>query len=155
MLLGRSTVVGWWWISKRWLKIYPPCQARRLVNSFIPSNCFSLSSCFRNTACRCTVANRVSTHRKLPCLALKKRTLGRLFIYSHMSKDVKQETTPTKKTNRLAKEKSPYLLQHADNPVDWYPWGEEAFRKAKEENKPIFLSVGYSTCHWYANVLVQ
>ncbi|CAG8641919.1 12663_t:CDS:2, partial [Ambispora leptoticha] len=51
-------------------------------------------------------------------------------------------------SNRLTKEKSPYLLQHADNPVDWYPWGEEAFKKAREENKPIFLSVGYSTCHW-------
>ena len=51
-------------------------------------------------------------------------------------------------TNRLAKEKSPYLLQHAHNPVDWYPWGKEAFDKAKKENKPIFLSVGYSTCHW-------
>jgi uncharacterized protein YyaL (SSP411 family) len=51
-------------------------------------------------------------------------------------------------TNRLAHEKSPYLLQHAHNPVDWYPWGEEAFGKARRENKPIFLSVGYSTCHW-------
>src|SRR5881275_1846853 len=50
--------------------------------------------------------------------------------------------------NRLAQEKSPYLLQHADNPVDWYPWGEEAFAKARRENKPIFLSIGYSTCHW-------
>ncbi|MBI2440169.1 MAG: thioredoxin domain-containing protein [Lentisphaerae bacterium] len=50
--------------------------------------------------------------------------------------------------NRLAREKSPYLLQHAHNPVDWYPWGEEAFAKARKENKPIFLSVGYSTCHW-------
>src|SRR6195256_6320740 len=50
--------------------------------------------------------------------------------------------------NRLAQEKSPYLLQHAHNPVDWYPWGEEAFAKARKENKPIFLSVGYSTCHW-------
>ncbi|PYK30525.1 MAG: thioredoxin domain-containing protein [Verrucomicrobia bacterium] len=51
-------------------------------------------------------------------------------------------------TNRLAREKSPYLLQHAHNPVDWYPWGEEAFEKARRENKPIFLSIGYSTCHW-------
>jgi uncharacterized protein YyaL (SSP411 family) len=51
-------------------------------------------------------------------------------------------------TNRLAREKSPYLLQHAHNPVDWYPWGEEAFAKARKENKPIFLSIGYSTCHW-------
>lgn len=52
------------------------------------------------------------------------------------------------KTNRLINEKSPYLLQHAHNPVDWYPWGEEAFEKAKNENKPVFLSIGYSTCHW-------
>lgn len=52
------------------------------------------------------------------------------------------------KKNRLVKEKSPYLLQHADNPVDWYPWGEEAFDRAKREDKPILLSIGYSTCHW-------
>ncbi|MBZ5576161.1 MAG: thioredoxin domain-containing protein [Acidobacteriia bacterium] len=51
-------------------------------------------------------------------------------------------------TNRLSREKSPYLLQHAHNPVDWYPWGPEAFDKARAENKPIFLSIGYSTCHW-------
>ncbi len=50
--------------------------------------------------------------------------------------------------NRLAQEKSPYLQQHAHNPVDWYPWGPEAFEKARTENKPIFLSIGYSTCHW-------
>jgi uncharacterized protein YyaL (SSP411 family) len=50
--------------------------------------------------------------------------------------------------NRLARERSPYLLQHANNPVEWYPWGEEAFDKARGENKPIFLSIGYSTCHW-------
>ena len=53
-----------------------------------------------------------------------------------------------KKPNRLINEKSPYLLQHAYNPVNWYPWGEEAFAKAREEDKPIFLSIGYSTCHW-------
>ena len=51
-------------------------------------------------------------------------------------------------TNRLADEKSPYLLQHAHNPVDWYAWGDAAFEKARAENKPIFLSIGYSTCHW-------
>ena len=51
-------------------------------------------------------------------------------------------------SNRLAQEKSPYLLQHKDNPVDWYPWGEEAFEKARREAKPVFLSIGYSTCHW-------
>ena len=55
---------------------------------------------------------------------------------------------PPQHTNRLAKETSPYLLQHQHNPVDWYPWGEEAFAKARKENKPIFLSVGYSSCHW-------
>ena len=53
-----------------------------------------------------------------------------------------------KRKNRLAYESSPYLLQHADNPVDWHPWGEEAFRKADREDKPVFLSIGYSTCHW-------
>jgi uncharacterized protein YyaL (SSP411 family) len=51
-------------------------------------------------------------------------------------------------TNRLSRETSPYLRQHADNPVDWYPWGEEAFAVAAAEDKPIFLSVGYSACHW-------
>ncbi|HEY9174064.1 MAG TPA: thioredoxin domain-containing protein [Verrucomicrobiae bacterium] len=55
---------------------------------------------------------------------------------------------PPVHTNRLAREKSPYLLQHAHNPVDWFPWGAEAFAKAAGENKPIFLSIGYSTCHW-------
>ncbi|HNX29820.1 MAG TPA: thioredoxin domain-containing protein [Syntrophomonadaceae bacterium] len=54
----------------------------------------------------------------------------------------------TRMPNRLINEKSPYLLQHAYNPVDWYPWSEEAFVKAKTEDKPIFLSIGYSTCHW-------
>jgi uncharacterized protein YyaL (SSP411 family) len=53
-----------------------------------------------------------------------------------------------KKHNRLIHEKSPYLLQHAENPVDWHAWNEEAFRKAKEEAKPVFLSIGYATCHW-------
>jgi uncharacterized protein YyaL (SSP411 family) len=57
-------------------------------------------------------------------------------------------TSNPRKPNRLAREKSPYLLQHAYNPVDWFPWGAEAFEKARRENKPIFLSIGYSTCHW-------
>ena len=50
--------------------------------------------------------------------------------------------------NRLKNEKSEYLLQHADNPVDWYPWSNEAFKKAEEEDKAIILSIGYSACHW-------
>lgn len=60
------------------------------------------------------------------------------------------ETSITKRSdmNRLKDEKSSYLLQHADNPVDWYPWSEEAFEKAKKEDKPVLLSIGYSTCHW-------
>lgn len=58
------------------------------------------------------------------------------------------EPKKTGKANRLAKEKSPYLLQHAYNPVDWYPWGKEAFEKARKEKKLILLSIGYSTCHW-------
>ena len=66
------------------------------------------------------------------------------------SSDTFTEAKPARPehTNRLAQEKSPYLLQHAHNPVDWYPWGEEAFEKARRESKPIFLSIGYSTCHW-------
>ena len=60
----------------------------------------------------------------------------------------KTDHPTTRLPNKLAEEKSPYLLQHAYNPVNWYPWGEEAFDKAKKENKPIFLSIGYSTCHW-------
>ncbi len=53
-----------------------------------------------------------------------------------------------RKANNLINESSPYLLQHAYNPVNWYAWGDAAFEKAKKENKPIFLSIGYSTCHW-------
>src|SRR4051812_47525726 len=52
------------------------------------------------------------------------------------------------RTNRLVHEASPYLLQHAHNPVDWYPWGEEALARARAEDKPILLSIGYSACHW-------
>lgn len=51
-------------------------------------------------------------------------------------------------SNHLSRQASPYLLQHATNPVDWYPWCTEAFEKAKKEDKPVFLSIGYSTCHW-------
>ena len=58
------------------------------------------------------------------------------------------ETPQDRRSNRLINEKSPYLLQHAHNPVDWYPWGDEAFTKARAEDKLIFLSIGYSTCHW-------
>ena len=64
-------------------------------------------------------------------------------------REISDRTEPDKRTpNRLINEKSPYLLQHAYNPVDWLPWGPEAFNKAETEDKPIFLSIGYSTCHW-------
>ena len=56
--------------------------------------------------------------------------------------------TSTRIPNRLLNESSPYLQQHGFNPVDWYPWGNEAFEKARMEDKPVFLSIGYSTCHW-------
>jgi uncharacterized protein YyaL (SSP411 family) len=62
--------------------------------------------------------------------------------------DPKASDSKVQKANRLAREISPYLLQHAHNPVDWYPWGEEAFAKAKKEGKLVFLSIGYSSCHW-------
>ena len=53
-----------------------------------------------------------------------------------------------RRANRLAEQTSPYLLAHAHNPVDWYPWGEEALARARAEDRPIFLSIGYSACHW-------
>ena len=55
---------------------------------------------------------------------------------------------PTRSPNRLIHETSPYLLQHAYNPVDWYPWGREALQLAKEQDRPLLLSIGYSACHW-------
>ena len=75
--------------------------------------------------------------------------LGLAFITGcSAASEPQEETNMHSFTNRLAQEKSPYLLQHAHNPVDWYPWGEEAFEKARADDKPIFLSIGYATCHW-------
>ncbi|MEK9136554.1 MAG: thioredoxin domain-containing protein, partial [Bacteroidota bacterium] len=72
-----------------------------------------------------------------------------IFILNKALSDfIRKKMEQGKKPNRLISEKSPYLLQHAFNPVDWYPWGDEAFAKARGEQMPIFLSVGYSTCHW-------
>ena len=71
-----------------------------------------------------------------------------LLIFIGSACTEKVELMRKNNQNRLANSDSPYLLQHASNPVDWYPWSEEAFKKAKRENKPIFLSIGYSTCHW-------
>jgi len=74
--------------------------------------------------------------------------LALTWLVTSINASAEHTAARSEHTNRLAREKSPYLLQHAHNPVDWYPWGEEAFAKARRENKPIFLSVGYSTCHW-------
>ncbi|XP_043109609.1 spermatogenesis-associated protein 20 [Puntigrus tetrazona] len=76
------------------------------------------------------------------------RSSGTVFFSMASGSDGPDTIKTPKHTNRLSKEKSSYLLQHAHNPVDWYAWGQEAFDKAKSEDKPIFLSVGYSTCHW-------
>ena len=67
--------------------------------------------------------------------------------YEPRTRHLLEDGSP-KYVNRLIFEKSPYLLQHAHNPVDWYPWGDEAFERARRENKPVLLSIGYSTCHW-------
>jgi uncharacterized protein YyaL (SSP411 family) len=76
-------------------------------------------------------------------------TRGVLHTRKIVTSDVHEPAAPgRRKPNHLIHEKSPYLLQHAYNPVDWYPWGEAAFEKARIENRPIFLSIGYSTCHW-------
>ncbi len=82
---------------------------------------------------------------KLKCLPL---SLIMLFVTISCSSQVKEQRKNAMKPNRLINEKSPYLLQHAYNPVEWYPWSDEAFQKAIDEDKPIFLSIGYSTCHW-------
>jgi uncharacterized protein YyaL (SSP411 family) len=89
----------------------------------------------------------------LSCLILITLFTGGLRVFSSDTevgnmKNKSVEGDIKKHYNRLKLEKSPYLLQHAENPVDWYAWGPEAFEKARKENKPIFLSIGYSTCHW-------
>ena len=81
----------------------------------------------------------------LPVMALSVKAEGG---ENRIHSQVQKKLASGEKSNRLINEKSPYLLQHAFNPVEWYPWGEQAFTRAKNENKPIFLSIGYSTCHW-------
>ncbi len=71
-----------------------------------------------------------------------------LIAWSHASPTLADAAVPYKYTNKLIDSNDPYLLLHAHNPVDWYPWGPEAFAKARKENKPIFISIGYSTCYW-------
>ena len=86
-----------------------------------------------------------------PSLALIARAVvsrGRVRVRSSSLSRQSRIRLPEAHTNRLIHSASPYLLQHAHNPVDWYPWGEEAIAKARKENKLIFLSIGYSTCYW-------
>ena len=92
----------------------------------------------------------------LVALGMRNRLVGSLEAQEQPAGSSSSDLSPAaqssvpeqeREPNRLIHEKSPYLLQHARNPVDWYPWGEEAFSKARNESKPIFLSIGYSTCH--------
>lgn len=96
--------------------------------------------------------NRNSVARGLSAMVVALTFLIQCSPSSDSNKDAMNQSTNTQAipegANRLIREKSPYLLQHAHNPVDWYPWGPEAFAKAASEDKPIFLSIGYSTCHW-------
>ncbi|MDQ6982975.1 MAG: thioredoxin domain-containing protein, partial [Mariprofundus sp.] len=71
-----------------------------------------------------------------------------IFLISAWSEEIHMAKDEPKYTNALIHESSPYLQQHAHNPVNWLPWGEDAFALARMQNKPVFLSIGYSTCHW-------
>lgn len=96
------------------------------------------------------IIKTIKSMKYLTLLLLKLTSAGiaLLLIVFFSTSNLSLSSTNSTNMNRLKNEKSPYLLQHADNPVDWYPWGEEAFEKAKKEDKPILLSIGYSTCHW-------
>lgn len=92
--------------------------------------------------------NRLSFSLCLLLCFLQSTTFAENIKQLTVNNYLQQAKAQEKKANNLISETSPYLLQHAYNPVNWYAWGEEAFEKAKKENKPIFLSIGYSTCHW-------
>src|SRR6188768_1706618 len=92
--------------------------------------------------------SRMSRGHYRSLLSLVLLLAGAVIAFVFFTVPVIAETSAEAHTNRLIHSASPYLLEHAHNPVDWYPWGEEAIRKARAENKPIFLSIGYSTCYW-------
>ncbi len=104
-----------------------------------------LTAMARNAPWGSPVATHAVPH--LPSLVLASLVLLGVAIVDNAASQP-PKVPAARHQNRLAREKSPYLLQHADNPVDWYPWGEEAFEAARREDKPIFLSIGYATCHW-------
>src|ERR1041384_7762018 len=108
--------------------------------------------CSRRQSARASLSRDFKRVTKSGCIATdadfdktRMRPRGKKFL---VSVAVLCSVGMTSHTNRLIHEKSPYRQQHAHNPVDWYPWGPEAFERARKENKPIFLSIGYSTCHW-------
>ena len=92
--------------------------------------------------------SRMSRGHYRSLLSLVLLLAGAAIAFVFFTVPVIAETSAEAHTNRLIHSASPYLLEHAHNPVDWYPWGEEAIAKAKKENKLIFLSIGYSTCYW-------
>src|ERR1700682_2022512 len=91
---------------------------------------------------------RSSDFCNLPAIALLMIAIGVSSVRRPVCPEEHPASTEAPHTNRLIDSNDPYLLLHAHNPVDWYPWGQEALEKAKREQKPIFLSVGYSTCYW-------
>ena len=104
----------------------------------------SLNSAIANDSEKLPVTPLAESPELLQELLLALQELGP--DYEPRTEHLNSNEQPTY-INRLILEKSPYLLQHAHNPVNWFPWGEEAFARAKETNKPIFLSIGYTTCH--------
>ena len=100
------------------------------------------------TSLKARDAIKTFTHHHCSHLSLVPLLGGAAVACALFAAPVFAETPPEAHTNRLIDSASPYLLQHAHNPVDWYPWGEEAIGKARNENKLIFLSIGYSTCYW-------
>ncbi len=90
----------------------------------------------------------INYRRRSACLSAVLLCLQSLGCPAQKAERKPMMDTPASGQNRLAKERSPYLLQHAANPVDWWPWCDEAFALARKLDKPIFVSIGYSTCHW-------
>ncbi|KAF4518086.1 hypothetical protein B566_EDAN007787 [Ephemera danica] len=128
-------------------RLYFQCQRLSIVNSCLfrnnhkPKKLYSTSGCVVLASRACwglQTKPDPTVFKNWSCQVREFRVSGATMAHS----------SSTKKANRLGLEKSPYLLQHAYNPVEWYPWGEEAFERARKEDKLIFLSVGYSTCHW-------
>ena len=118
------------------------CLFNSYENMFIAK--FKLHYCL---TCLFFITTSVSAEPRLPENDLQIVRVLKKGSYTIRTDHLEADGTP-KYTNHLIREDSPYLLQHAHNPVNWFAWGDEAFNRAKQENKPVFLSIGYSTCHW-------